>query len=187
MVYGYDTTLRDGAQTPGLPKLDVEGKLYVTRLIAELGVPYIEGGWPGSNPTDTEYFQRVREEDLPNKPKIFAFGMTAKTKEVESDPLIQALVEANPDGYTIVGKSDSRQVSSVLGLGKEEYLEIIRNTISYLSGTGKPVFYDAEHFFDGFRHDPEYAMATLRAAEKAECLVLCDTKGGSFYDEISET
>src|SRR3989344_450814 len=182
LVVPYDTTLRDGAQSPGLT-LTKDQKLYITRLLDELGIPYIEGGWPVSaTGRDVDYFREVKE--LPLNSKVFAFGMTAKTRNVENDDYIKSLIEADPDGYTIVGKTDPRQVDTVLRIDRNEYLRIIKDTIDYLKSTGKPVFFDAEHFFDGYRYDQEYAMRALESAGGADSLVLCDTKGGSWYRQV---
>jgi len=182
LVVPYDTTLRDGAQSPGLT-LTKDQKLYITRLLDELGIPYIEGGWPVSaTGRDVDYFREVKE--LPLNSKVFAFGMTSKSRDVENDEYVKSLIEANPDGYTIVGKTDPRQVDTVLRIDRNEYLRIIKDTIDYLKSTGKPVFFDAEHFFDGYRYDQEYAMNALLAASAADSLVLCDTKGGSWYRQV---
>ncbi len=188
MVYVYDTTLRDGAQTPHL-NLSLDGKLRITELLHNLGVPYIEGGFVGSNPRDEAYFREVMERRrggyLPNS-KIAAFGMTAKSTDVENDPYLKVLTETDADVFTIVGKSHKDQVREVLKHSPSRYLEIVRSSIDFLKSTGKEVFFDAEHFFDGYRNDPDYAMRVLEAAKHADSIVLCDTNGGTWPDDIHD-
>ncbi len=184
----YDTTLRDGAQTPHL-NLSLEGKLRITGLLHELGIPYIEGGFAGSNPRDEAYFREVmkmkKDGRLP-KTKIAAFGMTAKTKDVENDIYIRALIDTNVDVFTIVGKTHRDQVVNVLKMLPQDYLEIIRKSVDYLKSTGKEVFFDAEHFFDGYKYDKDYALKVLEAAKNADVLVLCDTNGSAWPEEVYE-
>ncbi len=186
MIYVYDTTLRDGAQTPHL-NLTLQSKLRITELLHELGIPYIEGGFAGSNPRDEAYFREVMERRrngyLPGS-KIAAFGMTAKTRNVEHDPYLHALTDTGADVYTIVGKAHKGHVSDVLRLPPQEYLAIIRDSIDRLKSTGRDVFFDAEHFFDGYKLDPDYALRALEAARNADVLVLCDTNSGSWPEEI---
>ncbi|MBN2305152.1 MAG: citramalate synthase [Anaerolineae bacterium] len=183
----YDTTLRDGTQGENV-SLSVDDKLKVTRLLDDLGVDYIEGGWPGSNPKDAAYFQRVRSMDLKHA-KIAAFGMTCR---VDSDPAedtnILALLEAETPVVTVVGKTSMLHVLEVLRTTPEENLRLIRESLAYLKAHGREVVYDAEHFFDGYKLDADYALQTLQAALDggAETLVLCDTNGGSLPWEVEE-
>jgi len=150
----YDTTLRDGTQSEGI-SLSVNDKLKITKRLDEFGVQYIEGGWPGSNPKDVEYFERVRELDLKNA-KIAAFGSTRrKNSDVKDDPNIKALVDAQTPVVTVVGKSWDLHVSDVLEATPEENLKMIEESIAYLKGLGKEVVYDAEHFFDGYQANPK--------------------------------
>ena len=149
----YDTTLRDGTQSEGI-SLSVDDKLKITKRLDEFGVQYIEGGWPGSNPKDVEYFERVRELNLKNA-KIAAFGSTRrKNSDVKDDPNIKALVDAQTPVVTVVGKSWDLHVSDVLEATPEENLKMIEESIAYLKGLGKEVVYDAEHFFDGYQANP---------------------------------
>lgn len=181
----YDTTLRDGTQAEGI-SLSVEDKLKITSLLDSFGVDYIEGGWPGSNPKDVEYFERVHELTLKHA-KITAFGSTCRVGSTpEEDDNIQALLSAQTPVVTIVGKSWTLHVTDVLRTTLSENLRIIQETISYVKAMGKEIVYDAEHFFDGYKANPEYALKTLKAAVKggAELIVLCDTNGGSMPWEI---
>ncbi len=181
----YDTTLRDGTQREGI-SLSVKDKLRVTELLDELGVSYIEGGWPGSNPKDAAYFEEVQKLPLKNA-KIAAFGMTCRVGgDPADDDNIRALLDANTPVVTMVGKTSMLHVTDVLRTTPEENLRIIRESTAYLKSHGKEVIYDAEHFFDGYKLDDEYALATLQAAllGGADWLVLCDTNGGSLYWEV---
>ncbi|GAB4408269.1 MAG: citramalate synthase [Anaerolineae bacterium] len=186
-VVVYDTTLRDGTQGENVA-LSVDDKLRITQLLDELGVAYIEGGWPGSNPKDAEYFRRVREVPLQHA-RIAAFGMTCR---VGSDPAqdsnILALIEAETPTVTVVGKTSLLHVREVLRTTPEENLRIIRESLAFLKQHGREVIYDAEHFFDGYKLDADYALQTLQAALDggAEVLVLCDTNGGSTPWEIEQ-
>jgi 2-isopropylmalate synthase len=181
----YDTTLRDGAQREGI-SLSVEDKLKITRLLDDLGVHYVEGGWPGSNAKDREYFERVREMGL-QRARVAAFGMTCRVgKRAQDDENIQALLAAETPVVTVVGKSWMLHVTDVLRAAPEENLRIVRESLAYLKSQGREVIYDAEHFFDGYKADARYALATLQAAVEggADALVLCDTNGGSLPWEI---
>jgi 2-isopropylmalate synthase len=186
-VVVYDTTLRDGTQGENVA-LSVDDKLRITQLLDELGVAYIEGGWPGSNPKDAEYFRRVREVPLQHA-RVAAFGMTCR---VGSDPAqdsnILALIEAETPTVTVVGKTSLLHVREVLRTTPEENLRIIRESLAFLKQHGREVIYDAEHFFDGYKLDADYALQTLQAALDggAEVLVLCDTNGGSTPWEIED-
>jgi 2-isopropylmalate synthase len=183
----YDTTLRDGTQSEGI-SLSVNDKLKITQRLDEFGIDYIEGGWPGSNPKDVEYFERVQELDLKHA-KIAAFGSTRrKNSPVEGDPNIKALVDAQTPVVTVVGKSWDLHVYDVLETTPEENLKMIEESVAYLKSLGKEVVYDAEHFFDGYKANPEYALATVQAAERggADILVLCETNGGSLPWEVAE-
>ncbi|GAP64177.1 2-isopropylmalate synthase [Ardenticatena maritima] len=181
----YDTTLRDGTQREGI-SLSVDDKLRITRLLDDLGVHYIEGGWPGSNPKDAEYFRRVRELPL-RTAKVCAFSYTGRAGLApEDDPNLQALLDAETEVVTIVGKTWTLHVHEVLRVSLEENLRMIGETVRYLVAHGRRVIYDAEHFFDGYRADPAYALATLQAAAEngAETVVLCDTNGGTMPWDI---
>lgn len=183
----YDTTLRDGTQREGI-SLSVADKLRITRLLDELGVAYIEGGWPGSNPKDAAYFEQVRDLQLANA-RIAAFGSTCrKDSQPQDDPNIQALVEARTPVVTVVGKTSMLHVTEVLQTTPQENLRMIRESLAYLKRLGKEVIYDAEHFFDGAKLDMEYAFDTLLAAIEggADTIVLCDTNGGSMPWEVAE-
>jgi 2-isopropylmalate synthase len=188
----YDTTLRDGTQGEGI-SLSVDDKLKITRLLDRLGVHYAEGGWPGSNPKDIEYFRRVRELNL-EQIRIAAFGSTCRVgSRPQEDANIQALLEAETPVVAVVGKSWTLHVRDVLRTTPEENLRMIRESVAYLKACGREVIYDAEHFFDGHKADPSYAIATLQAAlcptdgVGADTLVLCDTNGGSMPWEVEAT
>jgi 2-isopropylmalate synthase len=183
----YDTTLRDGTQGEGI-SLSCNDKLKVAQKLDEFGVTYIEGGWPGSNPKDAEFFARQNELKL-KQAKIAAFGSTRyKETTCDKDANIQALVAANTPVVTLVGKSWDLHVTHVLETDREENLNMILESVQYFKERGKEVIYDAEHFFDGYKANPEYALLTLKAAAQggADCLVLCDTNGGSTPWEIEE-
>ncbi len=182
----YDTTLRDGAQREGI-SLSVDDKLKIARRLDEFGMQYIEGGWPGSNPKDAVFFERVRGLQLKNA-RIAAFGMTLKKdSRPEEDANLQALRAAETPVITLVGKSWDLHVLHVLETSLEENLHMISASIAYFKAMDKEVIYDAEHFFDGFKANPHYAIETLRIAHQsgADILVLCDTNGGTMPWEIS--
>jgi len=186
-IWLYDTTLRDGTQAEGI-SLSVEDKLKVTRLLDDLGVHYIEGGWPGSNPKDMAYFERVRDLDLKHA-KITAFGSTCRVGvHPQDDANIQALMAAGTPVVTLVGKGWMLHVTDVLRATPEENLRMIHESVTYLKAQGKEVVYDAEHFFDGYKDNADYALDTLRAALAggADVLVLCDTNGGAMPWEIEQ-
>jgi 2-isopropylmalate synthase len=181
----YDTTLRDGAQREGI-SFTAADKLAIARKLDELGVQYIEGGWPGANPKDSEFFSLARELRLKNA-TLVAFGSTRRHGiKPEEDPGLKALIEAGTGAVTIVGKCSAKQVTQVLETTLRENLEMVTSSIRYLKSKGLTVFLDAEHFFDGYKDNPDYALEVLKAAEKAgaECLVLCDTNGGTLPSDI---
>ncbi|TET51845.1 MAG: citramalate synthase [Anaerolineales bacterium] len=181
----YDTTLRDGTQREGI-SLSVDDKLKITRVLDRLGIHYIEGGWPGSNPKDLEYFRRVRELKL-DTIRLAAFGITCRVgAKPKGDPNIQAILEADTPVVTVAGKSWTLHVEDVLRTTPKENLRIIRDSVSYLKRKRKEVIFDAEHFLDGHKADPEYAVATLHAAVEsgADAIVLCDTNGGTMPWEM---
>jgi 2-isopropylmalate synthase len=183
----YDTTLRDGTQAEGLSPT-VGEKLRVVRLLDELGVHFIEGGWPGANPKDDEFFARARSELDLERSKLVAFGSTRRPRgEVGKDAQLQALLAAETDFICIVGKSWDRHVTGALNVSLEEGLDMVGESIDFLRERGKRVFFDAEHFFDGFRHNPEYALSVLDTASTAgaERIVLCDTNGGALPSDIA--
>jgi 2-isopropylmalate synthase len=184
----FDTTLRDGGQTEGI-SYSADDKLRIARKLDELGVAFIEGGWPGSNPKDAVFFAQARKETWRHA-RIVAFGATRRAKlKPADDPSVQALVDAGTDVCCIVGKSSQFQVLEILRTTLEENLLMIEETAAYLRSQGKRVIFDAEHFFDGFDRTPEYSFRALEAAHKggAETLVLCDTNGGHLPWEIAET
>jgi 2-isopropylmalate synthase len=187
-VHVYDTTLRDGTQREGI-SLSAADKIRIARLIDEVGVRYIELGWPGSNPKDAEVFERARDIDWKHA-TVAAFGATRRAGSgPESDPQVAALLATRAPVCTIFGKSSIAHVREVLRIAPEENLRMISETVAYLVETGRRVIYDAEHFFDGYVEDADYAVETLRAAAGggADVLVLCDTNGGALPWVVEET
>ncbi|WP_254511361.1 citramalate synthase [Anatilimnocola floriformis] len=183
----YDTTLRDGTQGEGV-SLSLEDKLQITQRLDELGVDFIEGGFPLSNPKDIEYFQRVRELPLKHA-KVCAFGMTRRRGvAAKDDPGMRALVDSQAPVVTVVGKTSDFHVTEILRISLEENLDMIRDSLSYLKSEGRTVFYDAEHFFDGFAANPQYALSTIRTAAEAgaSMVILCDTNGGTMPERVAE-
>jgi 2-isopropylmalate synthase len=183
----YDTTLRDGAQAEDITFI-LDDKLRIARKLDELGVHYIEGGWPGANPKDDAFFKAVKTMRF-SIAKIAAFGSTRKKGiAAENDELLAKLTAADTEVVTIFGKSWDVHVKEALGASKEENLAMIRDTLAFLRPKTRELFYDAEHFFDGFVADPEYALATLKAAAEGgtDCIVLCDTNGGIMPWQIRE-
>jgi 2-isopropylmalate synthase len=183
----YDTTLRDGAQEEGI-SFSVEDKLKICQKLDELGIDFIEGGWPGSNPRDTEFFARAQNSQLTHS-TLVAFGSTRRSNcRAEEDVNLRALPKAKIKVATIVGKASDKQVTRVLETTLEENISMITDSISYLGAKGLRVFFDAEHFFDGYKDNPEYALQVVTAAAEAgaECVVLCDTNGGSLPQQIVE-
>ncbi|HVN13498.1 MAG TPA: citramalate synthase [Kineosporiaceae bacterium] len=184
----YDTTLRDGAQQEGLT-LSVEDKLAIARHLDELGVGYIEGGWPGAIPKDTQFFARAATELDLRTATLAAFGSTRRAGvRAADDPQVRALVDAQTPVVTLVAKSDVRHVEKALRTTPEENLAMIRDTVAFLVGEGRRVFLDAEHFFDGHRHDAGYAVEAVRVAAEAgaEVVALCDTNGGMLPGQIGD-
>ena len=167
----YDTTLRDGSQTEGI-SFSLEDKLRIARKLDYLGISYIEGGWPGSNPKDLEFFRQIQQVPLENA-RIAAFGSTRKPGiRVDQDSNVQALLEAGTPVVTIVGKSWDFHVLRALETTLEENLAMISDTIAYLKSKGLEVIFDAEHFYDGFKNNREYALQVLTAAAEADWIIL---------------
>jgi len=183
----YDTTLRDGAQAEDV-SFSADDKVMVAQRLDELGVQFIEGGWPGANPRDIEFFRMIKETPL-KQATVVAFGSTRKaSNSVQKDSNIQALLNAETKIITLFGKSWSLHVTDALGIALATNLDIIGDSIAYLRSKHRRVFYDAEHFFDGYKTNPDYALETLRraVAAGAERVILCDTNGGTMPWEIKE-
>ncbi len=182
-----DTTLRDGTQGEAV-SFTVEDKLMIVQKLDELGIDYIEGGWPGSNPKDKEFFSRARDLHL-NHARLTAFGSTRFAKNpVDRDPNVRALLEAGTPTISIFGKSWDLHTQRALGISEEENLKLIAETVKYLKDHGREVIYDAEHFFDGYISNPSFALRTLEAARDsgADILCLCDTNGGTLTGRLTE-
>jgi 2-isopropylmalate synthase len=183
----YDTTLRDGTQREGI-SLSLDDKLKIARRLDAFGMHYIEGGWPGSNPKDVEFFRRAPSLGLQHA-RLAAFGSTRrKNSRLEDDPNLLALLDAGTPVVTLVGKSWELHVADVLETTPEENLAMIGDSVAHCRAQGREVIYDAEHFFDGYKANPAYALATLRVAAEAGAswVVLCDTNGGSLPWEVGE-
>ena len=183
----YDTTLRDGTQQEGI-SLSVEDKLAITERLDQLGIDVIEGGYAGANPKDDEYFHKVQSLDLKHA-QIAAFGNTRRANvKATDDPTLKALLDTNAPIMTLVGKSSEYQVRDVLQTSLEENLAMIADSVTYLKSKDRRVFFDAEHFFDGYKMNAEYAVQALRVAMDAgaERLILCDTNGGTLPSEVAE-
>jgi len=184
----YDTTLRDGNQARGI-NLSLNDKIRIAHLLNEFGVDYIEGGWPNKgNPTDEEFFKIIRKENISNS-KIAAFGSTRRPKIApEQDTILQDLVKSEAPVKTIFGKSWDIHVTEVIRTELEENLDMISSSVEFLKKHSEQVIYDAEHFFDGYKANPEYAIKTIKMAELggADCIALCDTNGGALPWEIEE-
>ncbi|MCK4578277.1 MAG: citramalate synthase, partial [Candidatus Marinimicrobia bacterium] len=181
----FDTTLRDGTQAEGI-NLSVKDKLRITRILDEFGIDIIEGGWPGSNPRDEAYFREVKGLKLEHA-RICAFGSTArKLDAVESDTNLNALLKAETPVVSLFGKTWRFHSRTGLQITDEENEALIFESVAYMRRNGVRVVFDAEHFFDGFKDDPQFALTMLKAAEKAgaETIVLCDTNGGSLPDQV---
>ncbi|NEP48718.1 MAG: citramalate synthase [Moorea sp. SIO3C2] len=186
-IWIYDTTLRDGAQREGI-SLSLEDKLRIARQLDELGIPFIEGGWPGANPKDVQFFWKLKEEPL-KQAEVVAFCSTRRPNMTAAeDRMLQAILAAGTRWVTIFGKSWDLHVTEGLKTSLEENLAMIRDTIEYLRSQGRRVIYDAEHWFDGYKANRDYALKTLKAARDAgaEWLVLCDTNGGTLPDQVSQ-
>lgn len=183
----FDTTLRDGTQGERV-SFSAEDKLRIAKRLDSLGIHYIEGGWPGSNPRDMAFFKLAQQQEFKNS-KIVAFGSTARFgNQVDEDPNLLALIEANTPAVSIFGKSWMLHATEALGISPEDNVSLIYESVKWLKSKDREVIYDAEHFFDGFKDDSEYALQTLRAAEQggADTIALCDTNGGSLPHEITE-
>ncbi|MDP0498247.1 MAG: citramalate synthase [Verrucomicrobiota bacterium JB024] len=186
-VFIYDTTLRDGTQGEGV-SFSVSAKLRVAEKLDQFGVDYIEGGWPGSNPRDVDFFQQAKELELTHA-KIAAFGSTRRANTpVAEDAQVKLLLEAETPVVTIFGKTWLMHVTEVIRTTAEENLAMIEDTVRHLKAAGREVHYDAEHFFDGYKDNPAYALSTLEAAKRggADFLTLCDTNGGMMVHEVAE-
>lgn len=187
-VWIYDTTLRDGAQREGL-SLSLEDKLRIAHKLDQLGVDFIEGGWPGANPKDVQFFWQLKEQPLA-RAKTVAFCSTRRPNQrAEEDPMLQAILAANTGWVTLFGKSWDLQVTEALQTTLDENLAMIGETIAFFRSQGRRVIYDAEHWFDGYKHNRDYALATLVVAAEAgaDWLVFCDTNGGSLPHEVSDS
>ncbi len=182
----YDTTLRDGTQGEDI-SFQVKDKIRIAHKLDEMGIHYIEGGWPGSNPKDIAFFKEIRKESL-SRAKIAAFGSTRRARVTpDKDHNIRTLIAAKADVITIFGKTWDFHVREALRISLDENLELIHDSLAFLKQNAAEVVYDAEHFFDGYRANPAYAIKTLRAAQdaRADCIVLCDTNGGNMPYDIA--
>ncbi|GAB3057799.1 citramalate synthase [Intrasporangium mesophilum] len=187
-LHVYDTTLRDGAQQEGL-NLSVSDKLAIAELLDDLGVDFVEGGWPGANPKDTEFFERAKTELHLRNATLAAFGATRRAGGTAAeDPLVRALVDSGASVVCLVAKSHVRHVEEALRTTLDENLAMVRDTVSHLVGQGRRVFLDAEHFFDGWHLDRDYALSVVRTAHDAgaEVVVLCDTNGGMLPHQVEQ-
>src|SRR3989339_777967 len=185
----YDTTLRDGAQWSDV-NLSVDDKLRIFDQLVDIGIHYIEGGWPGANPKDDEFFEKIKSQKIKIKgSKLSAFGCTRRSgQKAEEDILLKALVKSGTPVITVFGKTWDLHVGEALHVSLSENLEMIFDSIQYLKKHADEVFFDAEHFFDGYKANPKYALKVLKIAEQAgaDCLVLCDTNGGTLPFTIAE-
>ena len=182
-LYLYDTTLRDGQQTQGV-QFSTSDKIVIASALDKLGIDYIEGGWPGANPTDDDFFANTTSHKIPN---LVAFGMTKRSGfSVENDDVLSAVINAGTPTVCLVGKSNEYHVINALKVSLEENLTNIKNSIEHLKYLGREPIFDAEHFFDGFKFNPDYALETLHTAQSsgARWIVLCDTNGGTLPDEV---
>jgi 2-isopropylmalate synthase len=182
----YDTTLRDGSQTEGI-SFSVNDKIKITEKLDDLGVHYVEGGWPGSNPKDVEYFDAMKKKKLKNA-KLAAFGSTRRANiKPTDDTNLRALIASDAKTVTIFGKSWDLHVTDIIKTSLDENLKMISDSVSFLKSHKREVFYDAEHFFDGYKNNPQYALKTVLAAQEAgaDCIVFCDTNGGTLPEEVA--
>jgi len=183
----YDTTLRDGSQTEGV-SYTVSDKVKITQKLDELGVHYIEGGWPGSNPKDKEFFEVMKSKKLANS-KLAAFGSTRRANiKPEDDTNLKELIASQTPTVTIFGKSWDLHVTDVIRTTLDENLKMIQDSVAFLKKNKRETFYDAEHFFDGYKNNPKYALKTILAAQTggADCIILCDTNGGTLPEEVTK-
>ncbi|MCD6364814.1 MAG: citramalate synthase [Planctomycetes bacterium] len=183
----YDTTLRDGTQSEGI-SLSLEDKLLIASALDGLGVDYIEGGYPLSNPKDAAFFTRIKQSDLKNA-RLTAFGMTRRKGVKPGDDVgLKALLDSEAPAVMLVGKSWDMHVAEVIKTSNDENLVMIAESVEFIAARGREVLFDAEHFFDGYQANPDYAMATLRAAADAgaSCLILCDTNGGACLETVAQ-
>jgi len=181
-LYLYDTTLRDGQQTQGV-QFSVAEKIQIAQALDALGVDYIEGGWPGANPTDSDFFAARPE----TRATFTAFGMTKRAgRSAENDDVLAAVLNAGTPAVCLVGKTHDFHVTTALGITLEENLENIRASVAHLVAKGREALFDAEHFFDGYRANPAYALSCLKAAHDAGArwIVLCDTNGGTLPADV---
>jgi len=181
-LYLYDTTLRDGQQTQGV-QFSTSEKQRIARALDDLGIDYIEGGWPGANPTDNAFFDAAPE----TRARLTAFGMTKRVgRSADNDDVLAAVLNAGTDAVCLVGKSDTYHVAEALGISAPDNVENIRASVAHLVAQGHEALFDAEHFFDGYKRAPDYALETVRAALEAGArwIVLCDTNGGTLPDDI---
>ena len=186
-IWIYDTTLRDGTQREGL-SVSIEDKLRIARRLDRLGIPFIEGGWPGANPKDVQFFWHLQKEPLKHAEAVAFCSTRRPNAKAASEPMFQAILAAETNWVTIFGKSWDLHVTEGIKTTLTENLEMIQDTVEYLRLQGRRVIYDAEHWFDGYKNNPDYALQTLKAAQQAgaEWLVLCDTNGGTLPHEISQ-
>ncbi|MHB8853218.1 MAG: citramalate synthase, partial [Ignavibacteriaceae bacterium] len=181
----FDTTLRDGTQGEGI-NLSVQDKLLIAHRLDDFGIDIIEGGWPGSNPRDEEFFEKVKRSNF-HKAEICAFGSTARSlNKIEEDQNLQAILQTETSVVTIFGKTWKLHSEKGLGISTEENAELIFKSIEFLKKHGKRVIYDAEHFFDGYKDDYEFSLKMLKSAEAAgaDVIILCDTNGGTLPHEV---
>ncbi|HAC63210.1 MAG TPA: citramalate synthase, partial [Cyanothece sp. UBA12306] len=186
-VWLYDTTLRDGAQREGIA-LSLEDKLKIAHQLDLLGIPFIEGGWPGANPKDVQFFWKLQEEPLKQAEVVPFCSARRPNTPADQDRMLQAILAAGSRWVTIFGKSWDLHVTEGLKTTLEENLSMIGDTIEYLRSQGRQVIYDAEHWFDGYQKNPDYALETLKTAKNAgaKWLVLCDTNGGTLPQQVSK-
>ena len=184
----YDTTLRDGAQLEGI-SLTVDDKLRIASQLDRLGVHYIEGGWPGANPKDEEFFARASKELTLKTSQLVAFGSTRRVNgEVEDDVTLKNLIDANTEVVCIVGKASAYHVTEALRTSLEEGIAMVEESVRFLKAQKSKVFFDAEHFFDGYKDSPDFSLVVFDGDARggSDCVVLCDTNGGSLPHEVEE-